>query len=57
MEEERNLIAYFILLAKDNQLLEILDARVAKEASEEDIEAVAVLAMGCLRFNSKKGLR
>lgn len=53
-EEERNLVAYFISLAKENKLLEILDARVAKEASEEDIEAVAELAMGCLRLNSKK---
>ncbi|GAY31956.1 hypothetical protein CUMW_272920, partial [Citrus unshiu] len=53
-EEERNLVAYFISLAKENKLFEILDARVAKEAREEDIEAVAELAMGCLRLNSKK---
>ncbi|KAH9734416.1 Wall-associated receptor kinase-like 1 [Citrus sinensis] len=54
VEEERNLVACFISLAKENQLLEILDARVAKEAREEDIGAVAELAMRCLRLNSKK---
>ncbi|KAJ0014253.1 hypothetical protein Pint_21371 [Pistacia integerrima] len=42
------------LLAKENQLLEILDTRVAKEAREEDIQSIAELVMRCLRLNGKK---
>ncbi|XP_044475751.1 uncharacterized protein LOC123203463 [Mangifera indica] len=53
-EEERNLIACFISLAKESKVMEILDGRVAKEASEEEIEAVVELAMSCLRLNGKK---
>ncbi|KAJ4721479.1 putative Kinase [Melia azedarach] len=53
-EEERNLVAHFIALAKEKKLVKILDPRAAKEAKEEDIEAVAQIAMRCLRLNSKK---
>ncbi|KAJ0079091.1 hypothetical protein Patl1_24363 [Pistacia atlantica] len=42
------------LLAKENQLLEILDTGVAKEAREEDIQSIAELVMRCLRLNGKK---
>ncbi|KAJ0013339.1 hypothetical protein Pint_21133 [Pistacia integerrima] len=38
----------------ENQLLEILDTRVAKEAREEDIQSIAELVMRCLRLNGKK---
>ncbi|KAJ0080438.1 hypothetical protein Patl1_23702 [Pistacia atlantica] len=44
----------FIELLKDNQLLEILDPRVATEAREEDIQSIAELAVRCLRLNGKK---
>ncbi|KAJ0013844.1 hypothetical protein Pint_21541 [Pistacia integerrima] len=43
-----------IILAKENQLLEILHTRVAKEAREEDIQSIAELVMRCLRLNGKK---
>ncbi|KAJ0078850.1 hypothetical protein Patl1_24358 [Pistacia atlantica] len=52
--EEKNLVTCFISLAKENQLLEILDTRVAKEAREEDIQSIAELVMRCLRLNGKK---
>ncbi|XP_031258635.1 wall-associated receptor kinase-like 1 [Pistacia vera] len=53
-EEERNVVSHFISLAKENKVMEILDARVAKEASEEDIQTIVVLALSCLRLNGKK---
>ncbi|KAK6272559.1 hypothetical protein POUND7_009642 [Theobroma cacao] len=53
-EEERNLVAYFIASTKENKLLQILDDQIAKEATKEDIYAVAYLAIRCLRLNSKK---
>ncbi|KAJ0013337.1 hypothetical protein Pint_21134 [Pistacia integerrima] len=42
------------LLAKENRLLEVLDTRVAEEAEEEEIQAIAELAMRCLRLKGKK---
>ncbi|KAJ0079658.1 hypothetical protein Patl1_24341 [Pistacia atlantica] len=42
------------LLAKENKVMEILDARVAKEASEEDIRTIVELALSCLRLSGKK---
>ncbi|XP_022752410.1 wall-associated receptor kinase-like 22 [Durio zibethinus] len=53
-EEERNLVAYFISSTKENKLLQILDNQVAKEATKQDIYAVAHLAIRCLRLDSKK---
>ncbi|KAL2330214.1 hypothetical protein Fmac_017795 [Flemingia macrophylla] len=52
--EDQNLIAQFISLTKENQVAEILDATVLKEAREDDILAIANLAMRCLRLNGKK---
>ncbi|WRX32710.1 LysM domain - like 10 [Theobroma cacao] len=49
-----NLVAYFIASTKENKLLQILDDQIAKEATKEDIYAVAYLAIRCLRLNSKK---
>ncbi|KAJ0015171.1 hypothetical protein Pint_21553 [Pistacia integerrima] len=34
--------------------MEILDARVAKEGSEEDIRTIVELALSCLRLSGKK---
>ncbi|KAJ4721478.1 putative Kinase [Melia azedarach] len=42
------------LTTAEKQLAEILDARVANDAKEDDIEAVAQIAMRCLRLNGKK---
>ncbi|KAL4391452.1 hypothetical protein HN51_012563 [Arachis hypogaea] len=39
---------------KENQLSEILDAKMLKEAREGHILAIANLAMRCLRLNGKK---
>jgi len=39
---------------KENQVYEILDGRVAKEAMKDEILAIANLAMRCLRLNGKK---
>ncbi|KAJ1376953.1 Serine-threonine/tyrosine-protein kinase, catalytic domain [Sesbania bispinosa] len=38
----------------ENQISNILDARVVKEARKDDILAIANLAMRCLRLNGKK---
>ncbi|XP_061360154.1 wall-associated receptor kinase-like 2 [Gastrolobium bilobum] len=54
-DEGQHLVAEFIsLMKKENQLSEILDARVLKEARKDDILAIANLAMRCLRLNGKK---
>ncbi|KAI3439374.1 uncharacterized protein J3R85_004789 [Psidium guajava] len=53
-DEGRHLVASFILLMKENGLSEILDPVVAKEAKAEDVLAVAVLAMRCLKLNGRK---
>ncbi|XP_047164470.1 wall-associated receptor kinase-like 2 [Vigna umbellata] len=53
-DEGQNLIAQFLSLMKENQVYEILDGRVAKEAMKDDILAIANLAMRCLRLNGRK---
>ncbi|XP_065631244.1 wall-associated receptor kinase-like 22 isoform X1 [Quercus suber] len=53
-EEERNLVAHFIALTKENRLHQILQPQVAREASREDIDAIANLSVKCLRLNGKK---
>ncbi|KAG4925643.1 hypothetical protein AAZX31_18G220200 [Glycine max] len=53
-DEGQNLIAQFISLMKENQVFEILDANLLKEARKDDILAIANLAMRCLRLNGKK---
>ncbi|KAL5538839.1 hypothetical protein UlMin_045138 [Ulmus minor] len=53
-EETKNLVATFITLSQENQLVQILDSRVAMDAEEEEIQAVAVLATRCLRLDGKK---
>ncbi|KAK7295155.1 hypothetical protein RJT34_18060 [Clitoria ternatea] len=53
-DEGQNLIAQFITLMKENQFCEMVDDKVLKEAREDDILAIANLAMRCLRLNGKK---
>ncbi|KAF7847815.1 hypothetical protein BT93_L2549 [Corymbia citriodora subsp. variegata] len=53
-DEGRHLIARFILLMKECRLAEILDPVVASEAKNEEVLAVAMLAMRCLRWNGRK---
>ncbi|KAB1206392.1 Wall-associated receptor kinase-like 2 [Morella rubra] len=52
--EDRNLVAHFLSLAKEDRLHQILDRRVAREAGREDIDAMAKLIIKCLRLNGKK---
>ncbi|EEF47413.1 conserved hypothetical protein [Ricinus communis] len=52
-EDERNLVAHFISMAKENRLLDLLDARVAKEARREDVYSIAKLVIKCVRSNGK----
>ncbi|KAK7839430.1 protein lyk5 [Quercus suber] len=51
---ERNLVSHFIAMTKEDRLHQILQPQVAREASREDIHAIANLAMRCLRLNGKK---
>ncbi|KAF6169676.1 hypothetical protein GIB67_004068 [Kingdonia uniflora] len=51
LEEEKNLSMYFISPMKENRLFEVLEARVANEAGNEEIE---VVAKRCLKLVGKK---
>ncbi|KAL5538833.1 hypothetical protein UlMin_045132 [Ulmus minor] len=53
-DEGKNLVETFSKLTQENQVVQILDGRVAAEAREEDIQAIAELATRCLRLNGKK---
>ena len=53
-QESRSLAMYFIHSMEENNLFDILDARVVKDAEKEEIIAVANLAKMCLNLNGKK---
>ncbi|KAL5538559.1 hypothetical protein UlMin_044991 [Ulmus minor] len=53
-DEMKNLVATFITLTQENQLFQILDPRVAAEAGEEAIRAIADLATRCLMLDGTK---
>ncbi|KAK2987285.1 hypothetical protein RJ640_024648 [Escallonia rubra] len=53
-EEARSLATQFILAMKETRLYDILDARVAKEGSKEEVMRVANLAKRCLNLNGRK---
>ncbi|GMY18798.1 wall-associated receptor kinase-like 22 isoform X5 [Fagus crenata] len=53
-QESRSLATYFIHSMEENNLFDILDARVVKDAKKEEIIAVANLAKMCLNLNGKK---
>ncbi|PON45469.1 LysM receptor kinase [Parasponia andersonii] len=53
-DDGKNLVASFISLTGDNQVVQILDPRVIAEARMEDIQAIAELGTRCLRLNGKK---
>lgn len=50
----KNLVTHFCMLTKKNQLVEIVDPRVAEEGEEGDVYTVAKLAVECLRLNGEK---
>ncbi|GAA0144465.1 transmembrane signal receptor [Lithospermum erythrorhizon] len=51
--EERNLATYFIMSLKENRLFQILDPRVVREGSLEQVQAIAQLVKRCLHLNSE----
>ncbi|KAK3002704.1 hypothetical protein RJ639_019288 [Escallonia herrerae] len=53
-EEGRSLATNFLLAMEENCLHDILDKRVAKEGTKEQITKVANLAKGCLNLNGRK---
>ncbi|KAJ8755292.1 hypothetical protein K2173_019090 [Erythroxylum novogranatense] len=53
-EEEKSLIAYFLVSMEENRLSEILDTRVLQEGGKDEVIAVANLANRCLNLNRKK---
>ncbi|XP_057435731.1 wall-associated receptor kinase-like 2 [Lotus japonicus] len=53
-DEGQNLVGEFISLMKEDQLSQILDPVVVKEARIDDILSIASLARRCLRLNGKK---
>ncbi|KAK6131721.1 hypothetical protein DH2020_034518 [Rehmannia glutinosa] len=53
-EEGKSLAIHFLHSMEENHLFEILDPRVLREGSKEDIVAVAELARRCLHLNGKK---
>ena len=53
-EEDKSLAGYFLQAMKENRLFEVFDVRFLKEAKEEEIVTVAVLAKKCLNLNGKK---
>nr|XP_048322785.1 wall-associated receptor kinase-like 1 [Ziziphus jujuba var. spinosa] len=53
-DEGNNLVASFISLTKENQHFQLLDPQVARDARKEDIQAIAELAVRCLKLNGRK---
>ncbi|KAK7246180.1 hypothetical protein RIF29_41040 [Crotalaria pallida] len=53
-EESKNLASCFALSMEENNLFDIVDKRVAKEAEKEHIIGVANLAYACLELNGRK---
>ncbi|KAL2250388.1 wall-associated receptor kinase 2-like [Sesamum indicum] len=53
-EEERNLATYFIVSIKENRLFQIIEPRLLREGSLEQITAVAELVKRCLKLNGEK---
>ncbi|CAI8613221.1 unnamed protein product [Vicia faba] len=53
-DEGQNMIAQFISVTKENQLSQIVDSRVQKEAGKDTILTISNLAIRCLRLNHKK---
>ncbi|XP_074275218.1 wall-associated receptor kinase 5-like [Silene latifolia] len=51
--EERNLAAYFLKAMKEDRLLEIIDAELANEATEEQLLDMAKLVKNCLNVKGE----
>ncbi|KAL3830188.1 hypothetical protein ACJIZ3_018990 [Penstemon smallii] len=53
-EAERNLSTYFVMSIKENRLFQILDPRILREGSLEQIREVAELVKRCLKLNGEE---
>ncbi|KAL8526635.1 hypothetical protein ACS0TY_015730 [Phlomoides rotata] len=53
IQEQRNLTTYFIMTMKANKLFQVLDPRVVREGSLEQLQAIAGLTKRCLHFNGE----
>ncbi|KAL7265581.1 hypothetical protein ACSBR1_003374 [Camellia fascicularis] len=53
-QEERNLATYFILSMKENRLFQILEPRVVREGTLEQLQTVAELVKRCLKLRSEE---
>ncbi|KAK6254574.1 hypothetical protein SCA6_015879 [Theobroma cacao] len=53
-EEGRSLATHFILSMEENQLFDIVDARVTKQAKDGEVVMVATLAYRCLSLSGRK---
>ncbi|XP_047968087.1 wall-associated receptor kinase-like 1 [Salvia hispanica] len=53
VEEGRGLATHFLHSMEQDQLFNIVDARVLKEGKKEEIEAMAEIAKRCLHLNGK----
>lgn len=51
--EERNLATYFIMSVKENKLFQILEPRVVREGTLEQLQMIADLVKRCLNLNSE----
>nr|XP_017224752.1 PREDICTED: wall-associated receptor kinase 2-like [Daucus carota subsp. sativus] len=51
--EEKNLATYFIMSVKENRLFQILEPRVVREGSLEQLEAAGKLVKRCLSLNGE----
>ncbi|KAK6134220.1 hypothetical protein DH2020_032025 [Rehmannia glutinosa] len=54
VEEGKSLVVHFLHSMEENQLFEILDPRVLREGSKEEIVGVAELSRRCLNLNGKR---
>ncbi|XP_059669519.1 uncharacterized protein LOC132314713 [Cornus florida] len=53
-QEERNLATYFIMSMKQNRLFQILEARVVREGTLEQLQTIAELVKRCINLTSKE---
>ncbi|KAF7144457.1 hypothetical protein RHSIM_Rhsim04G0095000 [Rhododendron simsii] len=53
-EKERNLATYFIVSMKENRLSQILEPRVVREGTSEQLQAIAELVKRCLCLKSEE---
>ncbi|CAM8974126.1 unnamed protein product [Rhodiola kirilowii] len=53
-QEEKSLASFFILALEEDSLFDIMDGRVAREGSKDEVIALAILARRCLNLNGRQ---